>query len=336
MSFPAIEDSPRSETALRFSRRRAAGITRTSLVLIGIFLARLAQTARSVTPTKDEMNMVRQWLSNRFEGNVSALPFSFLLDGQSSSNLLTGWKFKESSRTLEGRSERTVSFTDPRSGLKVRCVAIGYDDFPTVEWTLYFKNTGTRDTPILSNVQALNLQLARQTGLEFLLHYATGSPANLTDFAPHQTVLAANAAKSFRGEGGRPTSADWSYFNLEWDQQGLIVAVGWPGQWTAEFSRDSTNSIRIRAGQEILNLKLHPGEEIRSPLIALQFWKDRDWIDAQNIWRHWMIKHNLPRFGGKELAPAMFACSSHQFNEMINANETNQIQFIDRYLAEAL
>jgi hypothetical protein len=62
---------------------------------------------------------------------------------QSSSNLLTGWRFNESSRTLYGRSERSVTFADVRTGLEVRCGAIGSDDFPTVEWTLYFKNTGT-------------------------------------------------------------------------------------------------------------------------------------------------------------------------------------------------
>jgi alpha-galactosidase len=291
-----------------------------------------------VTPTEGELETARAWLSSRFTRNVSALPFSFVLDGQSSSNLLAGWKSTDSSRALdEGRSERTITFTDPRTGLEVRCVTICYNDFPTVEWTLYFKNGGAHDTPVLSNVLALDVGLQRDTATEFLLHHATGSPANPTDFAPRQTVLGPNASKSFRGEGGRPTSADWSYFNLEWNERGMIVAIAWPGQWAAEFSRDNTNGIHIRSGQETLNLKLHPGEEIRSPLVVLQFWSGgRDWIDAQNIWRRWMIKHNLPRPGGKELAPAMFACSSHQFNEMINADETNQIQFIGRYLGEGL
>ena len=58
------------------------------------------------------------------------------------------------------RIEHTLTWTDPESGLVVRCVAIEYRDFPAVEWTLYFRNTGTADTPILENIQALDIDLA--------------------------------------------------------------------------------------------------------------------------------------------------------------------------------
>ena len=50
-----------------------------------------------------------------------------------------------------------------------------------------------------------------------------------------------------------------------------------------------------------------------------------------------MIKHNLPRPGGKQLKlPQFNACSSHQFAEMTKANEKNQIEFIDSYLDKGL
>jgi alpha-galactosidase len=45
--------------------------------------------------------------------------------------------------------------------LELRCVAIDYHDFPTIEWTVYFKNTGSNDTPILENIRALDVQLDR-------------------------------------------------------------------------------------------------------------------------------------------------------------------------------
>ena len=53
----------------------------------------------------------------------------------------------------------------------------------------------------------------------------------------------------------------------------MIVVVGWPGQWAAKFSRDKENHLRIRAGQELTHFKLLPGEEVRTPLVVLQFWK---------------------------------------------------------------
>jgi hypothetical protein len=43
----------------------------------------------------------------------------------------------------------------------VRCVAVDYRDFPTAEWTLYFKNTGSNDSEILSDIQAFNNSFRR-------------------------------------------------------------------------------------------------------------------------------------------------------------------------------
>ena len=70
-------------------------------------------------------------------------------------------------------------------------------------------------------------------------------------------------------------------------------------------------------------------------MVVLQFYRG-DWLRAQNIWRRWMLAHNLPRPYGKPVHAQLAACSSHQFGEMINANTANQIQFIDRYREERL
>jgi alpha-galactosidase len=91
----------------------------------------------------------------------------------------------------------------------------------------------------------------------------------------------------------------------------------------------------IHAGQELTRLKLLPGEEVRSPLIVLQFWKG-DWLRAQNLWRRWMMAHSMPKPGGKLPPPQLVASSSRQYDEMIKANETNQCMFIDRYLDEGI
>ena len=93
--------------------------------------------------------------------------------------------------------------------------------------------------------------------------------------------------------------------------------------------------MRVRGGQELTHFRLHPGEEVRGPMVVVQFYQG-DWLRAQNIWRRWMLAHNLPRPYGKPVHAQLAACSSHQFGEMINANTANQIQFIDRYREERL
>ena len=104
--------------------------------------------------------------------------------------------------------------------------------------------------------------------------------------------------KRITAAGGRPTNSDLPYFNVQWLGQGVIAVVGWPGQWAAEFVRDANQGLQVRAGQELTHFRLHPGEEVRTPLIVLQFWKG-DRIRSQNVWRRWMVAHNLPRPGGQ-------------------------------------
>src|SRR5690606_26243346 len=77
----------------------------------------------------------------------------------------------------------------------------------------------------------------------------------------------------------------------------MIIVVGWAGQWAAQFACDPGRGLRVTAGQETTQFKLRPGEEVRTPLVVLQPWKGGDWIDAQNAWRRWMIRYNLPRPG---------------------------------------
>ncbi|MDP7288944.1 MAG: hypothetical protein QGH94_13225, partial [Phycisphaerae bacterium] len=89
--------------------------------------------------------------------------------------------------------------------------------------------------PILQDIQPLDVTWQRGGDCEFLLHHAVGSPANGSDYGPLQTPLPLRARKRIAAAGGRPTNSDLSYFNLEWGTRGVILAVGWPGQWAAEF-----------------------------------------------------------------------------------------------------
>jgi alpha-galactosidase len=98
--------------------------------------------------------------------------------------------------------------------------------------------------------------------------------------------------------------AGWPYFNLQTPGGGVIVAVGWPGQWAASFTRDAGTGLTVRAGQQLTRMYLKPGEEIRTPLIALLFWQGADVVEAQNLWRRWYRAHNLPRIDGQPQAPA--------------------------------
>jgi len=316
-----------------------------SPIVAAVWAATLAAPVDATAVKAEETADLRAWVSAHLAGPAEPatscpaaadVPFSFSFADRSFADSGKTWESQRASRKLDAaRTEHVVTWRDPKTALVVRCVAIEYADFPTVEWTLYFRNEGTADTPILADMQALDTRFERGPDGEFLLHHAVGSPANGSDYGPLETPLGPKSDKRISAAGGRPTNSDLSYFNLQWPGRGVIIVAGWPGQWEARFAREDGKAVRVRVGQQLTRFKLLPGEEVRSPLIVLQFWRG-DYIRSQNVWRRWMIAHNLPRPGGKLPPPQFVASSSRAYEEMIKANEENQILHIDRYLEEGL
>ncbi len=278
------------------------------------------------------------WTLDHFGSPKAVFPFSFSYNGKPSGELLPQWELKSDSTKLdEARTERTLTWCDPQSRLTVRCVVVEYHDYPAVEWTLYFKNAGGEATPALKDIQALDARFEREADGEFVLRGTKGDWCTPDSFEPFERKLEPGTTQRFAPYGGRPTNAAFPYYNLQSPGGGILLAIGWPGQWASAFVRDQERGLNITAGQEILSASLKPGEEIRSPLIAMVFWRGADVVTAQNLWRRWMVAHNLPRTADGKLPPTqVVACSSHQFREMTQANEANQKLFVDRYLEEGL
>ena len=187
-----------------------------------------ASPIRAVQPTSEEMSRARDWSAARFGDQEKAPsadpPFSFVYDGKPSAGLLGTWKVERSSRKIDGaRTERVAAFTDPATGLVATCRAVEYGDFPNVEWTLYFKNTGTADTPIISDILALDASFARPAGGEFILHSSKGDVCAADSYEPLKEALGPGAARRFAPGGGRPTNGQYPYWNIETPDGCLIV-----------------------------------------------------------------------------------------------------------------
>lgn len=280
----------------------------------------------SSLPMHDPLTEARQGAS---------LPFSFAIDGTSSDVLLSAWTFNdEPERHAGGKRTLARTYTDPASGLQVRHTVVAYDDYPTVEWSISFKNTGAGESPLISGVLPLNVALPKPDRGDFLLHHFIGSPCQPNDYEPLEDVLGAGASKRITTQGGRPTNSDLPYFNIEHDGGGVIAAVSWAGQWDAQFTRADDGGLRLVGGQEGTAFRLRPGEEARSPLIVLQFY-DGDWIRAQNVWRSWMIDHNVPRHEGKQLGPMLFVCTGNYYPGL-RTDAATELNFLQRYYKQGI
>ena len=262
----------------------------------------------AVTPTIAEMKTVKIWIDENLGPNASNLPFSFIFNGQYSTDLLNNWKKEYNSIQLdENRTRQTITFTDPAYGLKVRIEAIVYRDFPAVEWVLYLKNTGKDETPILENIMPLDdsILLSQDTPI---LHYSKGATCCIDDFAPVEQEIKVESCIHLQPGGGRSSSEVMPFFNIDLGSKGTVIGIGWTGEWAATFNRDKEDKLRLRSGMALTHLKLYPNEEIRTPRMMMLFWdglssdaKEHQWLRGNNMLRRFILAHHRPHPNGKPL-----------------------------------
>ena len=136
----------------------------------------------------------------------------------------------------------------------------------------------------------------------------------------------------------------WPYFNITWGGEGLILAIGWPGQWALQAERDGddlhlsagmthldtlVNGARIQQAQ-LADLWLEPGEEIRTPQIVAMPWKGADRHDGQNAWRRWFVDEHMPRLDGDPVPPLCPTQSNDYFPGQWDVAQ-DQFTFLDAY-----
>jgi alpha-galactosidase len=218
-----------------------------------------------------------------------ALPFGFKYGGKDSRDFLGTWQSTDSAAPATDGTIHTYVYTDPATHLKVTCAVRTFDKFDAVDWVLTFSNEGTSDTPILENIQPLQWTVACDSP-GATVHTTRGSTAGVDDFAAVDMDLQPNQSQRLGVGSGRSSDGGWPFFNLQTGDHGLYGAIGWTGDWQANFNRaQDGKSIAMSAGMLATHLLLHPGETIRSPRILLMNWKGGDVAAAQGVWRQLMI-----------------------------------------------
>jgi alpha-galactosidase len=253
----------------------------------------LALILLSVNPAFDEMTKAKEWITASLGAESYAVPFSFNYGEQSSGNFIKTWKREYSSEKLdENRTKHTIKFSDPDTHLEIRMESIVYSDFPAVEWVLYFKNNGSSDTPILDNILPLDIGFSGDN--DYKLHYAKGALCCIDDFAPMEKTFSAGDSIHLQPGGGRSSSEFMPFFNLDMGTEGVLMAIGWTGEWSATFNCDSEKNLQAKAGMALTHLKLHPSEEIRTPRIMMMFWNGEH-TRGNNLLRRFILSHHRPK-----------------------------------------
>ena len=294
------------------------------------------QPRRLEAASPQAWNAPERWTS-AFQGDrTQDLPFSFRYGGETSRNFLADWKRSIKVKKLDGRRKGvTWQFSDPTSGLSLRVEAVVYQDFPAVEWVLWFRNEGQYWSPLLENVQALETELKMPESMAAMLFYNRGTNIDATplpgrdEFQPAEASLQPGDSREFVPYGGRPSDTVLPFFNVcgPEDKTGLVFAIGWTGQWSARFQRESSGSLQVQAGIKKMRASLAPGEEIRTPAILVMTWNGADRDDGQNQFRRLLLEHYTPRIGGKPIVPPISA-GAHGVIRFEHTTEANLLECI--------
>lgn len=273
-----------------------------NLIMIAALFA--ANQTISQTPVKTssaEFNAVR-WAGQNFATNRIP-PFSFLYGGKESKTFIRSWEFRAEKlpQTDPKVQELKYSWRDRKSGFTATCLVTCFADFPAVEWVVKFKNGPGQNSPVLEKVKAIDYTFGYEQAGPVILHHSRGSNATRNDFEYLSDELKSGQSFYMTPAGGRSSdNTAFPFFNLEMPGgRGIITAVGWTGKWYANITQSGKQSVTLESGMERLKTFLYPSEEIRTPRIALLFWKGEDRIAGHNQFRQFILAHYTRMINGK-------------------------------------
>lgn len=233
------------------------------------------------TATKSEFD-------NLFK-DLTSIPVSFTYNDVHY-NGFGGFKFvKETVKEEDDKLSRVIELKHPDNVLYVTLETAFYNDYDAYEWTVYFENKSTsKNSSVLTDLLATDMTV---DGANPVLKGNVGDYGGY--YAPFSYDLSKTTA-SFTADTGRSAEQYMPFFNLETDEGGYMIAVGWSGTWSAKFEKVGSQTRISTTGTVGLKTYLKPGEKVRTPLMAFVRYYERNEDTATNKWRKWMINCNLP------------------------------------------
>ncbi len=271
-------------------------------------------------------------MQSTFEWDGAAPPISFTYDGQRSARLLPSWEREEAVEEADGGTVRRCRYTDPRTRLCVTAHIRTFRDLPAVDWVLEVANQGAEDSSIIEGILPLDVVWQRPSGDNVVLHYANGSKCVLDDFLPITAQLRAGQNVTLSPNGGRASDGVLPFMNLQWSTGGCIIAVGWSGQWSTAFER-AEETLHLRSGMERTRLRLHPGEQIRTPRILLIPWEGNDPLHGNNLLRRLLLAHYSRRINGEITTPPIAHMTMSTFHRTGFTDEVGELDALSRAAA---
>ena len=230
--------------------------------------------------------------------------FSFKYDGVDSREYLYTLRETSDADTLC----REYLFED---ALKVTSAARKIAGFDAYEWVNRFENVSDENTRVITELWDADIEIPwaheeprRSTPWQpdrskhTIIHSTRGSTSGPSDFSDAEKIIFPNQNATYSCVGGRSSDGTAPYFNVHKEGRGVIVALGWTGQWRAYFEL-GTDSLKIKAKIEDTEFYVKPGECFRTLSVTVMNYEGSV-SDGQNLWRRLMMQeysNTLTRVG---------------------------------------
>ncbi len=205
-----------------------------------------------------------------------------------------------------------------------------YPEYSATEWQLRLRHVPGGPDHLFEDVESASFNVRFSHREAIVLHWGRGSQAVSSDFEPKRSPLKTGATIQFESYGGRSSDSVLPYFNISDGTTGIIVAIGWSGDWRARFVA-TPNGVRVTAGLRRMRFRLQPGETVRLPSVLVMVYAGT-WIDGQNQFRRLMLSRFTPRhYPPMKLMPV--AASVHGqfgFHETTEANMASFCRLIEK------
>lgn len=228
--------------------------------------------------------------------------FSFKYGDKDFAQILPECTQRTDVQELEDGQAITVLYRLP-DGLEVRWNIRTHPGFGAVKWMLTFKNTAQTSSQRITELWDCNATTAfayteepYRPGFNVpasatRVYRTVGSNWERGEFAVHgETLHHPSVVRRYACTGGRSSQGLAPYFDVVQGESGLLCAIGWSGQWNAEFCEEEGHRLRVKTGIEGVSLRLLRGEEIRTSSILLLRYDDGQ-DNAHNRFRRLMKRH---------------------------------------------
>jgi alpha-galactosidase len=296
-------------------------------------------SADEMSLTEEEKNLCRQWLEENLLSSASNYPFAFKVDGEEFNPAEWQKSFAPSAEfgtVYQGGQTEYLVFTNDEKALEVTVEVTAFSENATCQWTVYIKNTGKGNSGVISDFYALDYSF--ETGNSDI-YYSMGSNTAVSDFSLIKKNLTSKE-RVFSAVDGKPTEKNLPYFNISGENYGMLLGIGWTGQWIAGFS-ESKGTTAITAKQEYLETYLLPGEEIRSPLVSVGFYINDNPLKGFNLFRNWIMDCVYPEnvtqnhYTVMEVAGPLSTRTSDEIIEILDSFDDSVFNQTDAFWMDA-